>query len=45
MSLFIGDLAFHGSPVLAEVKLAVFTASSISAVLGIAVLAIRGRST
>ncbi|HBK07129.1 MAG TPA: Na+/H+ antiporter NhaA [Acetobacteraceae bacterium] len=44
MSLFIGDLGFHGSPIQAEVKLAVFTGSVISAVLGITVLAIRSRS-
>ncbi len=44
MSLFIGDLGFHGSPIQADVKLAVFTGSLISAVLGIAILAIRSQS-
>ncbi len=44
MSLFIGDLGFHGSPIQAEVKLAVFTGSLIAAVLGITFLAIRRRS-
>lgn len=44
MSLFIGDLGFHGNPIQAEVKLAVFTGSLISAVLGVAILGIRSRS-
>jgi len=44
MSLFIGDLGFHGSPIQAEMKLAVFTGSLIAAVLGITFLAIRSRS-
>jgi NhaA family Na+:H+ antiporter len=45
MSLFIGDLAFRGSPRGDEVKLAVFVGSLISAVLGLGVLALaRGRS-
>jgi NhaA family Na+:H+ antiporter len=39
MSLFIGDLGFHGTPLHDQVKLAVFAASLLSAVLGIAVLA------
>jgi Na+:H+ antiporter, NhaA family len=43
MSLFIGDLGFHGSPIQAEVKLAVFTGSLISALLGIAILTIPRR--
>jgi NhaA family Na+:H+ antiporter len=38
MSLFIGGLGFHDSPIQAEVKLAVFTGSTISAVLGLLVL-------
>jgi NhaA family Na+:H+ antiporter len=38
MSLFIGDLAFLGQPREAEVKLAVFAASFVSAVAGVAVL-------
>src|ERR1700712_580904 len=38
MSLFIGDLGFHSSVVQAEVKLAVFTGSIVSAVLGIGML-------
>jgi NhaA family Na+:H+ antiporter len=38
MSLFIGDLAFVGQPREAEVKLAVFAASFVSAVAGVAVL-------
>jgi NhaA family Na+:H+ antiporter len=40
MSLFIGDLGFHGTPIQAEVKLAVFTGSLLSAVLGLAWLAL-----
>ena len=39
MSLFIGDLAFRGGALDAEVKLAVFAGSVISAVWGLAVLA------
>ena len=35
MSLFIGDLGFHGSPIQDEVKLAVFAGSLIAAVLGV----------
>ena len=38
MSLFIGDLAFRGSPRGDEVKLAVFAASLLSAILGLVVL-------
>jgi NhaA family Na+:H+ antiporter len=38
MSLFIGDLGFHGSIIQAEVKLAVFTGSVVSAVLGVGML-------
>ena len=38
MSLFIGDLAFRGSPRGDEVKLAVFVGSLISAAAGLAVL-------
>jgi Na+:H+ antiporter, NhaA family len=38
MSLFIGDLGFHSSPIQVEVKLAVFTGSIVSAVLGVIVL-------
>jgi len=44
MSLFIGDLGFHGSPIQAEVKLAVFTGSIIAAVSGVTILAIKTRS-
>ena len=44
MSLFIGDLGFHGSPIQAEVKLAVFTGSLVSAVLGVTILAFRSHS-
>ncbi len=40
MSLFIGDLSFHGTPVHDQVKLAVFLASLLSAGLGLAVLAL-----
>ena len=40
MSLFIGDLAFRGSPRGDEVKLAVFVASITAALVGLAVLAI-----
>ena len=39
MSLFIGDLGFHGTRILPEVKLAVFTGSLVSAGLGLAWLA------
>ncbi|GAC1465612.1 MAG: hypothetical protein PVSMB7_10120 [Chloroflexota bacterium] len=35
MSLFIGDLGFHASPIQDEVKLAVFAGSLIAAVLGV----------
>ena len=49
MSLFIGDLAFRGSPRGDEVKLAVFVGSLISAAAGLAVLAavakVKGRVT
>jgi NhaA family Na+:H+ antiporter len=38
MSLFIGDLAFHGGVLQAEAKLAVFTGSGVSAALGLAML-------
>jgi NhaA family Na+:H+ antiporter len=44
MSLFIGDLGFHGSPIQAEVKLAVFAGSLVSAILGVTLLAVRSRS-
>jgi len=40
MSLFIGDLAFRHTPRGDEVKLAVFMGSLISAVLGLAILAL-----
>jgi NhaA family Na+:H+ antiporter len=40
MSLFIGDLGFHGSAIKAEVKLAVFVASLVAAVAGVALLAL-----
>jgi NhaA family Na+:H+ antiporter len=40
MSLFIGDLGFHGTPLHAEVKLAVFAGSVAAAVLGVLVLAL-----
>ena len=40
MSLFIGDLGFHGSPIQAEVKLAVLVGSVAAAILGLAVLAL-----
>jgi len=43
MSLFIGDLAFRGSPRGDEVKLAVFIGSLASALAGLAVLAAAGR--
>lgn len=43
MSLFIGDLSFHGHPIHNEVKLAVFLGSLISAVLGLIVLAFATR--
>ncbi len=43
MSLFIGDLAFRGSPRGDEVKLAVFAGSLMSAVVGLAVLAAASR--
>jgi Na+:H+ antiporter, NhaA family len=38
MSLFIGDLGFHGMPAHAEVKLAVFLGSLVSAALGLLAL-------
>ncbi|HEX4171438.1 MAG TPA: Na+/H+ antiporter NhaA [Acetobacteraceae bacterium] len=44
MSLFIGDLGFHGTPVHAEVKLATFVGSTISAALGLGVLAMARQS-
>ncbi|MDR3534694.1 MAG: Na+/H+ antiporter NhaA [Rhodopila sp.] len=43
MSLFIGDLGFHGTKVHAEVKLAVFTGSVVSAVLGMTALRLARR--
>lgn len=43
MSLFIGDLAFRGTPQGDEVKLAVFAASLASALLGLAVLSLASR--
>jgi NhaA family Na+:H+ antiporter len=43
MSLFIGDLAFRGQGRQAEVKLAVFLGSLVSALAGLAVLALTGR--
>ena len=43
MSLFIGDLAFRGSPRGDEVKLAVFVGSLVSALAGLAVLAAASR--
>jgi NhaA family Na+:H+ antiporter len=43
MSLFIGGLGFHGSPIQAEVKLAVFTGSIVSAILGVTILAAGSR--
>ncbi|MGI4955087.1 MAG: Na+/H+ antiporter NhaA [Janthinobacterium lividum] len=43
MSLFIGDLAFRGSPRGDEVKLAVFVGSLLSALAGLAVLAAASR--
>jgi NhaA family Na+:H+ antiporter len=43
MSLFIADLGFHGTPLHAEMKLAVFTGSVVSAVLGMAMLWTVGR--
>jgi NhaA family Na+:H+ antiporter len=39
MSLFIGDLGFHGTAVHAEVKLATLVGSTVSAALGLLVLA------
>ncbi|MBE7158277.1 MAG: Na+/H+ antiporter NhaA [Rhodospirillales bacterium] len=39
MSLFIGDLSFHGTPLHAEVKLATFVGSVLAAMLGLVVLA------
>ena len=39
MSLFIGEIAFRGGPRNAEIKLAVFAASLLSAALGLVVLA------
>ncbi len=38
MSLFIGDLAFGGAPLLGDVKLAIFCASVASAVSGLVTL-------
>lgn len=43
MSLFIGDLAFRGQERAAEVKLAVFLGSLVSALAGLAVLALAAR--
>jgi NhaA family Na+:H+ antiporter len=43
MSLFIGELAFRGSALGDEVKLAVFVGSLISAGLGLGVLGVAGR--
>ena len=43
MSLFIGDLAFRESPRGDEVKLAVFVASVVSAVVGLVMLRVAGR--
>ena len=43
MSLFIGDLAFRGSPRGDEVKLAVFIGSGLSALAGLAVLVLAHR--
>ncbi|MBV9757117.1 MAG: Na+/H+ antiporter NhaA [Alphaproteobacteria bacterium] len=43
MSLFIGDLAFRGQERVAEVKLAVFLGSLVSALAGLAVLAVAAR--
>ena len=43
MSLFIGDLAFRGQARGAEVKLAVFAGSLVSALAGLAVLAVATR--
>jgi Na+/H+ antiporter NhaA len=37
--MFIGDLSFHGTTVHAEVKLATFVGSTVSAALGLLVLA------
>ena len=45
MSLFIGDLAFRSTPRGDEVKLAVFVASLVSAVLGLCVLGVATRRT
>jgi NhaA family Na+:H+ antiporter len=44
MSLFIGDLGFHGNVIKAEVKLAVFVGSLVAAVAGVAVLALAAPS-
>lgn len=44
MSLFIGDLAFRGSPRGDEVKLAVFVGSGLSALAGLAVLVLASRA-
>ncbi len=44
MSLFIGDLAFRGSPRGDEVKLAVFVGSLVSAAVGLVILALASRS-
>ena len=43
MSLFIGDLAFRGTPRGDEIKLAVFVGSLASAALGLAILAVASR--
>lgn len=43
MSLFIGDLSFRGQEQAAEVKLAVFLASLVAAMAGLAVLALAAR--
>lgn len=45
MSLFIGDLAFHGAEVQARVKAAVFAGSLVSALAGIAILRLALRRT
>ena len=43
MSLFIGDLSFHGTPIHGELKLAVFTGSIVAAALGLGVLGLVAR--
>ena len=45
MSLFIGDIAFRGTPRGEEIKLAVFGASLISAMLGLVVLVVARERT